>query len=286
MTTTPGGGDTANLVNSSIPTVGGQGGKSKFIGVSDDYGRPTQIDEFDNPMRRVAPGTIVGGRPGMTTPLYNDAWFEAQLANMAPEDVWLYQQQMARAGFIKPKARVIRGIWDDTTRNAFKNVVELANVYTTDVDTALALAMQGGAGALAAGAGLDLGEDQPFTGTKKRTDKTVNLTNPQEARARLRSVLRDELGRPPREDEMAAFISALGASERSNPVVEQQVAHIVEDEVTGTDVTRSGGVDPAAFTDEYVRTTPQIRDERAAFMRDTDYYSAAMSVLGEGGGQL
>lgn len=278
-------GSTANLVNGPIPSAGGySSGGSKWIGVSDDYGRPTRVDDMDNPLRRVAPGVIVGGRATVQTPLYNQAWFDAQLANMSPEDVWVYQQKMARAGFIGPKTRFRRKMWDDTTRNAFKNVIELANIYTTDIDTILAMAMENGGQSLAEAAGVEL--DQPFTGDKKRTNKSIDLTNPQSARERLRRTLREELGRAPRKDELAAFIGALNASEKANPVVEQQVAHVVNDEVTGTDSTQSGGVDPEAFTSEYLRNNPALAAERNSFMRDTDYYDAAMSVLGEGGGRL
>lgn len=276
--------NTRNLVAGG--PAGGGGGKpsgGKWIGVSDDYTRTStrQVEDPNNPHRRVAPGVIRGGtlpQTQVTRPQYNQAYVDAQMANMSPEDVWALQQQMARAGFIGKKERFAPGMWDTKTKNAFKDVLELANTYTTDVDTALQMAAQG-----TLLAGESDGLDAPFTGVKRQRDKTVDLTDPQSARTRIRKVLREELGRSPSKEEYAAFVSALGGAERSNPTVVDSSTTFDQGESTGTDATRSGGIDPGAFTEEYVIEDPGLSAERNAFTRDTDYYQAAMSVLGMGG---
>lgn len=303
MMATTEGGETASKARGPVPSVGGSGNTtgSKYIGVADDYVRPgkTTYEHPANPMRRVAPGVIRGQHVTATVakrPQYNQAWLDAQLAGMSPEDVWMYQQKMARAGFIGPKTRVRRGIWDDTTRNAFKNLVEMANIYTTDIDSALALASQdGGLGGLInpltgeeydpEGGGSKAEERKPFTGKKTRKDTSVDLTDPQQARVRLRRALREELGRAPSNAEIAQVVGALNAAEQKNPRVSTTVAEYKEDELVGTSTQSSGGVDAEAFLDEQLRSG-QFGKERASFMRDTDYYDAAMSVLGEGGGRL
>lgn len=293
------GGETAGLVASG-PTggapIGGSNATTKYIGVADDHARLENVvqDDFDRPLRRAAPGVIVGGRRETVAhrPQYSQATFNAMLANTPPEEVWLIQQKLARGGFIGPKTRITRGVWDRTTKEKLRELMELANTYAVDLDTALDMAMSSGEaqmgedGSLVDVAGL-LGErEAPFTGTKRQKDKTVDLTDPQSARTRLRRALREELGRAPRPDEMSAFVAALNASEQSNPVVTDSATSYVDGDATGTTSTRMGGVSPEAFTEEYVLGDPQLGAERNSFKRDTDYYNAAMSVLGEGGGAL
>jgi hypothetical protein len=281
---------------SAFPTGPAGGGEvqSRYVGVPDDYVRTVQrrIEDESDPFRRVAPGVIRGRYKTQTeyrAPQYNDAFLNAQFANMPPEEVWLLQQRMARAGFIGPKTRFVRGVWDRTTKAAFRELLEMANTYTTDIDTALEIGAGAFGGGLSADGSDGLGgveERPPFTGTKTRTDKAVQLSDPTEARRRVRSFLRSELGRSPSKAEYDSFVAALQAKEQASPVVTTTNTHVVEDEVTGSTSTRTGGLDPEGFTEEYVRQNPRLSAERNSFMRDTDYFNAAMSVLGEGGGQV
>lgn len=283
--------DEANAGPPGVGSAPASDSESKFIGVSDDYVRVSKQrrDDLDNPMRRVAPGVIRGGRVELVgqRPLYSQATFDGMLANMPPEEVWVVQQKLARAGLISPKARITPELWDRPTKNALREAMELANTYAVDLDTALdMLSEMGGTVGADGKGGLSLGGEAPFTGTKTRTNKMVRLTNPTEARKTLRNYLRDELGRAPSSEEMETYIAALNGAENANAIVETENVSYVDDEVTGTSSVQQGGLDAEGFTEEFVQGDPELRAERGSFLRDTDYYNAAMSVLGEGGGRL
>lgn len=261
---------------------GGFGGfeDSPFIGVDKD---------FVIPNRRYGAGgqTIAEAERQLPVkkPTFTKASFNAIIADSSPEDVFRYQKALAKVGLIKPSARLAAGLWDDTTVNAYRKLLTFANRYGLENESeALELYAQG----VSAGMDLDGGgegdsaREKPFTGSKQTRSKDVDHTDPYAARKLVRDTLRDRLGRAPRKDEYQAFLGALRSAEDSNPVITDTTTNYVEGEATGSTQFQNGGIDQAAYAEEYAQSG-QLGREANSFKRDTDYYQAAMSVLGEGG---
>lgn len=211
------------------------------------------------------------------SPLYLEGQ-ERDPASLSGEDISELQDKMVRAGLLEPK-KFKRGVWFGTTINAYAQVLGYANSRGLPAEAALDELVEVG------GLAEEVPEG-PFTGTKKRTQKSVNLTDPQSARVALRRTLREELGRAPTPEEISAFVAALNAAEQQNPSVSNVTETWFDGDITATSTSTSGGLNPEAFMDEFVENDPALEAEADAFTRDTEYYDAVMRVLGEGGGAL
>jgi hypothetical protein len=200
---------------------------------------------------------------------------------MDEEQLGEFQRKAFKAGFYGSKEPRY-GDWDEDSAKVYGLLVERAASFydagkKLTVDDVLDMAVQSGPSA------EELLQDGPFTGTKSRTDRDVKITDPQSARAGLLGYLRDELGRAPSEQESRAFVRALQAAQRANPKSTTTTGTFVEGEQTDSSSVWQGGLDPAAFMTEHVENDPALATERNTFRVATDYYNAAMSVLGEGG---
>lgn len=200
---------------------------------------------------------------------------------MERDELEQFQRKAYRAGFYGSK-KPRYGSYDEVSADIYGTLVDrAASFYASGkkltFNDVLDMAVQSGPPE------SELAEDEPFTGTKTQASRDVSLSNPQTARVGLLDYLREELGRAPNEQESRAFVRALQAAERANPRTGSQSATYVEGDVTSTSSTTQDGVDPRSYLQEYVNSDPELSTERNTFRVATDYYNAAMSVLGEGG---
>lgn len=124
----------------------------------------------------------------------------------------------------------------------------------------------------------------PSTGPSRQRNvsTSVNYATRDEARAILSDELGRELGRAPSKKEIRAFYRALHRAQGANPstTVQTGKSKTTKDGTTVNtgSTTTTGGVDPGAFTANYVDDTfDRERDARASA---TDYYDALLSLAG------
>jgi len=239
--------------------------QQKFLGVPEGYVAP--------PGRRFGPqrtGYVKATDPAQ--PLYTEAdIFTPRFTS--PEDIARLQAEMARVGLFGKKPRYLNGKWDEKSQVAYEKLLRYANQGgLTDRDALADLAANGGA------EGLFVGEQEPFTGSKSQTSRSVNLADPTSARQMLRSTLKDKLGRAPSKAEYEQFYSALTAAQRKNPNVTTSTVSYEEGEATGSSSVSAGGVDAGGFAEEFAQQGA-IGEEANTFMVATDYYNAAMQAL-------
>lgn len=103
------------------------------IGVPDDYTVERQQhgrEEAGDIRFRRQPGTYVAN----IGPLYfdGDEWIPS---NWTSEQIWTLQQALARVGLLN--GTFTRNVWDNTTRNAYKGLLSIANGQGLDADRAL-----------------------------------------------------------------------------------------------------------------------------------------------------
>lgn len=125
---------------------------------------------------------------------------------------------------------------------------------------------------------LDLGGQQPLK-PYDTTAKSVNFTDPKQAKAILTQSLQDSIGRAPSPAETQAFMAALHASESENPTV-TKTSYSPNSNGTSYDTssTSSGGVDAGAFSTDYSQGHNQV--EHASYQASTTYMNALMQAIG------
>lgn len=111
------------------------------------------------------------------------------------------------------------------------------------------------------------GRSEAFTGRRTSTSTSIDLTDPNTAKAIVSDVLADRLGRTANDDEVRAFTSALNAQERANPTVTNTTSDYNEGVVTSQSSTTSGGISGAG--------KQQIAADRAMTMPEYGAYQAA-----------
>ncbi|MDP9389132.1 MAG: hypothetical protein M3Q48_14735 [Actinomycetota bacterium] len=150
-------------------------------------------------------------------------------ATLSVEDRAALQRAMLAAGVYDRNDRVRIGLWDDTSRQAYRRVLELANASGMDVG-----------GALNAWARMPPAED-----TVMRKPLTVRVANPADLRQVMRTASRRTMGRYASDEETEAFVSAFQAAQ-----AQAQRAEYALDE-TGGVVTAPP--DPATFAEQRIR---------------------------------
>lgn len=172
----------------------------KPIGVPDDYSVPGG--------RAPTPGFGRGfGAPSdyqlpPRTPLYFDG-DELAPASFSPEKVVALQKAMVTAGLIGPKTKFRLGVWDDTTRGAYTDLLAYANAAGVDDKEALKRYAASGIGGPGEGAG------------EGRAPLTIRKSNPADLVAVADTVARATLGRKLRPEESARFAAAFQGTEVS-----------------------------------------------------------------------
>lgn len=104
-------------------------------------------------------------------------------------------------------------------------------------------------------------------------NKTVNLTNPEDAQILVQNALSQYLGRNATEQELAAFTKALRKEEQASPAIDQGVSGR-----GGTSRVTTGGVSTAQ-AQEMAKDFAQSRPDYAEFQASTNLLDAFIGVL-------
>lgn len=187
------------------PAAEGTAGARSPLGVPAGYTVEQPIPPQFRGVASDVGSNILSPRPGPDTMRMGPRYFsgdELLPASFSPEDIAEIQRDLAAAGLIGPRTRVRVGIWDETTRNAYKNLLETANVYGVSARDALARL----ASAPAVGGGEGEG----------RAPLRVRLPHPDEVRQVAMVTARATLGRKlTAEEENAAIAAANAAATRA-----------------------------------------------------------------------
>lgn len=126
------------------------------------------------------------------------------------------------------------------------------------------------------------GERVKYVGpkSKTRTEKRVDLSSPEDARAITTQMLSELLGRAPTAEEMGKYTSALNSFEQANP----QIATVTETlgemgEVVSTETQTSGGVTQAA-RGQIISEEAKKGPEYGKFQSGTTYWNTLMQMVG------
>jgi hypothetical protein len=116
--------------------------------------------------------------------------------------------------------------------------------------------------------------------TVTRTDRAVDLTDPDTAKAILASSMRSVIGRAPTDDEVSSFIAALNATEEANPTLTTTTQRFdaAGDLVESTSETSGGAPSPDAFAQSYL--DEEMNAEIDVFRAATDYFNVAQQLTG------
>lgn len=185
----------------------------KPLGVPDGYlVERTTTTNFERGGPRL--GAVTTSQP----PRYFDG-HEFLPASFSPEKIAMLQRELATAGLIGPKTKFRVGLWDETTRNAYKNLLEYANAAGLDERAAIKRYAQAQL--------LDpSGEEGPT-----RAPLTIKKSNPTDLYAIADVAARSKLGRKLTDKEKAAMASAFQAQE-----VAEQTTDYNQAETGGTSV--------------------------------------------------
>jgi len=195
---------------------------------------------------------------------------------MPPEQLAQLQAALARAGLTPGSYRPTGVLDEDTTAALLELKRDAAASGLSDMDT-LRTRIETAAQAEAAGPRR----------SRNRTVTAPVFTDPATARATARATFTSELGREPTAAEYAAYRARLRDAEAGADVTTTTTTAGPGGN-TRTRVSRSDDTtDPSAavVADEMVRRGALGR-ERNTKMAAIDYYQAAMSILGAGGGNL
>lgn len=158
-----------------------------------------------------------------------DEWTPSSLA---PEKIAQLQAALARAGLIGPKDKYRLGVWDDTTRSAYRNALETANA--SGVDDQTAIAMYANSHTIA---------PDPSAG---RAPLVTRMPNPDDLRATFTSAARSLLGH--RADD--ALIERMIAGYQQASAQEQTAGY---DLAGGTGGVVTEAPTPSAFAEQQLR---------------------------------
>lgn len=116
-------------------------------------------------------------------PRYFPGAQRTEAARLSPEDRAELQIRLKQIGLIGPKTKIRLGVWDDTSANAFEQVLAWANSTGRDWRSSLA-EMEA--------TGMNLGELGDSEGSG---DAAIALSNPLDIRQESRKVAKEKLGR-------------------------------------------------------------------------------------------
>lgn len=122
-------------------------------------------------------------------------------------------------------------------------------------------------------------EDEPFTGVKRTTAKSVDEITEGEAWYSLQRTLSTMLGRDPSDQEVRNFTYRLNGLAAANPSISKTITRYKDGEAVSSSTKTSGGYGEADIAQEaYERA--QNDDGYAEYQSATTYFNAAMSALG------
>lgn len=191
-----------NSILASLPTGSGAG-TLDFVGLPANTSDPTAIINAD----QAAQAQWAQGRPA---PAYaNGAQMLPVIQSWSPEDIDNVQRRMIQAGLLDSDFRA--GVWDQTSQQAFGQVLALANNMGQPWQNALAQYESGTPMQWDAKTGTYV------AGTKgtARTNSPVitRFTSPDDLAATAQEVAQSKLGRSFTPDELSKFVAAYHGTE-------------------------------------------------------------------------
>jgi hypothetical protein len=185
------------------------------------------------------------------------------------------QIQLVQANLLSPDSVVYGNNSDDATRDAFEKLLISANLagrpWQSRLNTLIDFQRAVGQSGITAGAGGSTSVER-FDPVKVR--ETVTLTGKSRARAQLRSMMAEMLGRAPSPGEVEEYVSRLNTAESNDPTVTTytyQRDGDVSTEVEQTDV------DAATIAERYAKKeNPEEYREYQAL----NYYNALAAMMG------
>lgn len=120
--------------------------------------------------------------------------------------------------------------------------------------------------------------NEPFTGKKTFTRKRVDLSSPEDAKALVRNVLYDQLGRAPRDEEFQAFMGVLHAAQKANPVMETTTQEYRQGDLINESSQVSGGLS-AAGAQEVMTQQAMAQPNYAEYQAAAQYMPLLFQAL-------
>jgi hypothetical protein len=191
------------------------------------------------------------------------------------------RKQMIQLGIISPKTDLRSGTIDQVWGAAlqFSASAYAKGKKLTPYDI---LRMMRGGGSGGSGGGYG-GGAVAFSGTKTTTSRDVVLTDKKTARQMIESVLQDQLGRDPNDDEYDAFVANLHREEKANPTLTTTATTYKAGTAVSSSSTRKGGLDAAGkqeVLEDELEESPRMKAERAA-QRKARYVSIIEQLNGD-----
>lgn len=156
-----------------------------------------------------------------------------------------------------------KGIWEDMVYLSEMRSNE--GVFMTPMDILYETYMNFGIGADDSSGGGSYGGGY---GGGSSTQRTIDLTSPQQARGLLMQTIQGVLGRNPTDTEYDEFVKILNETQTANPSVVS---------AAGDTVTRTGGVDAGLVALDYAESRDDYEDVQA-----NQYYNMFLDVLAGG----
>lgn len=233
------------------------------LGVPDDYRAPGRFG-----VRR---GGGLGGRAPTSfglqvNPLYmeGDEWAPA---GFGPATIAELQRQLADAGILDGKFRI--GVWDPSSRSAYKTLLETANGAGVDAPTALANWQ----------AGSEFDPD-PEAGPARKGALTIRQSNPDDLRAVFRKSARSVLGMKIDDERLDRMVAAYQAAEAAP----QRQAYEMEGEFASPEDDLGGTITeaPSAATFGEIEAR-EVDPLKADARKVVDQFANMVAMLGPGG---
>lgn len=250
------------------------------------YGKPGKQNQTNIAAALGAPngGGAVAGRPMVTVDQANQ-WLWDQYRNN-PDNFNGVRYAMEQAGLNVKSPQDVFQAWNSAV--SFAAQAAANGTYINPMEAiGLMKATDGSMGGRRNGT-----YSKSYSRSETNTQRNVDLSSVQEARAFLMAAAEKELGRAPTSAELAAFRAALNSEERANP--EQQVTRSTERGVTSTTYedgvavdqqtpnrtvtsssTTTGGMDRAQYSIDYARSA----NDWAEYQVATTYVEAMMRAL-------
>lgn len=128
------------------------------------------------------------------------------------------------------------------------------------------------------------GAAAPFSGTRTTTSRNVVLTDEKTAKALVKSVLQDQLGRDASDDEFKDFVGKLHAAEKKNAAVTTTSTTYKAGVATSSTSTTKGGLDAPGkqeVLEDRLEDDPELKAEREA-QRKVSYVQLMEQLNGMG----
>lgn len=115
-------------------------------------------------------------------------------------------------------------------------------------------------------------------GVQTQKKRTVQITDPESARAMIRQAFKTAIGRDPTDSEIRTLAGSLTAAEKKHPQVSVTSASFdaAGNQTGATNQTDSGGIDPSAFIQNQLEQDPAAKEFQAA----GTYFPALMQLMG------